>query len=88
PGHSATEPGKGTRKSQIYLASLHPVRGAVSAGHGATGRRDRNGRCKPAVEIRGMAGSGAEGIAGATLFPARSDGRKLMAGHNNAAPPP
>lgn len=27
--------------------TLHPVRGAVSAGHGATGRRDRNGRCKP-----------------------------------------
>ncbi|HIB1651761.1 TPA: hypothetical protein ACWV6T_006009, partial [Salmonella enterica subsp. enterica serovar Muenchen] len=26
--------------------TLHPVRGAVSAGHGATERRDRNGRCK------------------------------------------
>ncbi|EPC0219013.1 hypothetical protein ACRV89_004749, partial [Salmonella enterica subsp. enterica serovar Newport] len=35
-------PGKDTRKSQIYLASLHPVRGAMSAGHGATGRHIRS----------------------------------------------
>ncbi|HFV9933090.1 TPA: hypothetical protein ACIAPS_002780 [Salmonella enterica subsp. enterica serovar Bovismorbificans] len=42
PGHGATEPGKDTRKSQIYLASLHP--GVFTAGmHGAQATARQSG---------------------------------------------
>ncbi|ECC9721773.1 hypothetical protein DVF32_24575 [Salmonella enterica subsp. diarizonae] len=40
PGHGATEPGKDTRKSQIYLASLHPG----GEPPGCTERRSRRDR--------------------------------------------